>query len=423
MLDKSMSELVSALSKIIIFIQKNGLANEENSKNFASLKDSYYELLNREIDVLSYNFKTIKKDANKIVHPDKTDLQYVQEAGKLISELNGILDTIEKQRKEMEGQTTYFWSHKTTEEKYSVGEDSKEDDFTEYYKETLSEGLKNLWNLLVHKIPRDYNDYINIKEKYERIITKLKSKISNKDAVIDNLEYRLTTIQREWQKEINQKNVEKIYYEELLAMQKKLNDYKAEMRKYSESIEKIKADLRQSSSQEFETRKNQIVDRLRRNTDLYYQLCMMDVGTLKQKMPGSKNTYGEVKKMIEADFKEFPDIEAVEDHALEQLCRSDLKYSTNIKKLELVQMQCQELEQKIDYNTKNKPIVMQAIVDGINASYQQKYQSVNRKRRLIVNKNRKLKSKLEKMEEANKAFLMKYQNYYEPNYAQEGKRR
>ena len=436
MIDSYLNKLVISLFKAIQFIKKNSLTNESNSKIIEELAKTYASLTNGNFDVLHYNFSTIKRNANRVLHPDLIDGEIKASAEKITSELNGVLNDIQKAQKSMQGMSSYFWTYtpsqknssnqnnnysqstrnqssynqKNTGPTYQYNPTDGMADFPETYKTTF----KELWDYFVHKIPRDIQDYLTIKAEYEKLINRLQLKIKNKEKVLGELKSEITKFYNIWSKKISQRNVEIAYNEELQKLSEKLTKLLADINNIVDFLDARRENVLRRSQPEIDRRIKAENVRLINLSKVYDGLKNLDPSFAKAKYPGSKQTYEQVKLSIEAELKKYSDFQAIILEITDEFVARDKTYMKHFEKYNLMVEEARNLQQQIVFYQQNPNQVMHDIVEQTNSEYRPRYNNLSIKIKLIESKNSKLKKRLDKINKKYNEFLQSYQEYYEP---------
>ena len=418
-LAENLNKLVFLLAKIIEFINDNKLVTSgTNSEKFEVIKNHYKALTHDEIDVPNYDFQSLKRNVNAIIHPDLKatragkDNNVENQDENLASRFNGAIVDIVKEQKQMKLQkSSFFWSYnyKSAEEKNEKEVDQK--DGTDEFIETI----KELWDLLVHKIPRNENDYFKIKENYEKLMNKLNSKIVNKTNLINELNHDIKKLKEDWKKGVTPDAIDLIYNQELEELNLKLNNAIEEEKRISRSVERAKETLFDDPFylEEFKNRVYNLQIEIIGMKREYQLIQNAGPRFANKKYGNSKITYAERKAQIERKLKIFPDIKAVEKYVRRELINEDRFYQARVNDLEKIKKKVFELRREIDYYNNNGPKIYKEIADEITEDFGKKCRTMLRKRNLMSSKKKKLKIKLETINGKYEDFLKNYQNIYE----------
>ena len=191
-IDNYLKDLTKILDEALNFAFSNNLINE-NKEIFDYLKDFNNRLKSEQVDIMKCDFKTIRRKVNKIIHPDLNP-KFKTEANKIVAQINVNIDNIlEFQKTMIQKQIeSYNWSNKSNQRKYEFKKDfgtqkSDKEKYKTYYSgdlekedlyiygyQTVGDQIKELWDYIINKVPRDLNDYKKIKKAYEKLIEKLK---------------------------------------------------------------------------------------------------------------------------------------------------------------------------------------------------------------------------------------------------------
>ena len=209
-----------------------------------------------------------------------------------------------------------------------------ENDITDEFIETI----KELWDLLVHKIPRNENDYFKIKENYEKLMNKLNSKIVNKTNLINELTHDIKKLKEDWKKSVTPDAIDLIYNQELEELNLKLNTAIEEEKRISRSVERAKETLFDDPFylEEFKNRVYNLQIEIIGMKREYQLIQNAGPRFANKKYGNSKITYAERKAQIERKLKIFPDIKAVEKYVRRELINEDRFYQARVNDLEKI---------------------------------------------------------------------------------------
>ena len=319
---QEMQNLERTLRSIIFFVQTKNI--QTGSEARANVEDFLNRLEVGDVNEMDeVTLRGLKRDVNKLVHPDLIPENLHKEALGLVQKFNSKLDDIKKMQGEVKAEveepvaaqpeepdrTGPFrgeeepysdprqWRNKTEDPIAGVNSDEP----------TLFESLKLWVKYFLYKVPRNERDYEKIKKRYNLLIEELGYNLKFFKNEMDRLRRQLDSLDRQYEIDTKEENVE-------AARIAKVDKLNADVKKSEEAITELQQvsqarydAVRQSKSGEIDAKFQNVIGPIMNNLSIFYQIANMPSSKLMAIYPGTDKTYFQVKEEIEAAMNvQFP---------------------------------------------------------------------------------------------------------------------
>ena len=343
-IDNYLRDLTKVLDETTNFVSSNNLVND---KELFSYINSFNEnLKSGKIDIMKCDFKAVRRKVSKLIHPDLNP-KFKAEANKIVAKINVNIDNIlEFQKSMIQRQIeSYNWSL-NNQKKYEFKPEfsSKPDKYKTYYSgdlkkeeqviyggyQTVGDSIKELWNYIVNKVPRDLNDYFKIKKAYEGLIKKLRERIQNKSEAIKRLDVNIKGVNLELKNRLTDESINKTFEEEKKILRDEHNRIIDEYEKQSKILEEIKEPLKPFVEKI-------VRERCKDMEKIYvdYKQIRNMVGNnpnlLKQNYPGTNGTYADLLKNYENELNKYPNAKIIYEKTANDVYMQNLNYVKEYK--------------------------------------------------------------------------------------------
>ena len=288
-----LNQYLDILKLIINFIEKNKLADEK-SKELKYLKDICNQLQTSTINVISFDFDTIKKKVNKFIHPDvisdviKEDTLLFAESQKYLKKFNEILNNIIKAKRQMinDGVTEYVWtysgsrnsqsadtsatsknsggysntphsessntpnrnsnstsSNSSTYSSPNYSQDYESSENEPFEEPTLFKTFNDFLYFLCHHDPLNSEEYFKMKRLFESRIAKLNEELADKGRAIQDCDKKIFELREQRSRDLSKENIDFLINQEIEDLQQKIDKLEQQRKILIEKLKKVEARL------------------------------------------------------------------------------------------------------------------------------------------------------------------------------------
>lgn len=424
-IDNHLIELTSLLKSAIEFIDSNNLVNISNQDTFKIISDFYKQLESKKIKIAEYDFRGIRRKINKMIHPDLNP-KLQDEANAILTKINAGIDNILEFQKEMKlkGIEDYQWGTDKPRYEYNPQSASQPvERYKTYYSDgfsslkdpvygytTVGDSIKEIWNYVVNRVPRDAKDYFKIKRSYENLISRLREKIQNKNGLIKEYEAQIEELQNELEVNLSPQNIDSIFAEEKETKKEEhsrvVDKYEAE----SARLNKVKEPLKG----EIEKRARALCEKMAKVEADYRKIrefISKNPNILNATYPGTDMLYSTVLKMREAELNKYPNSNVIYQMVEKEICMQNPEYVAISKKIKGIEAEALKAYTIMMRYYDNPEVAKEIIRERIRNEYSSYLKSVEAKKKQTSSKRDKSRAKLKEAEDRYTRFLQNYASY------------
>ncbi len=473
-LEEDAQKFMLLLEQISDFVTYNNLLTiAADLKKLADLKEKIAQYKATNLNLVTYNFKSLYKTGMTFIHPDKYDTLQSENLKKQIEEFTAAINSIyqnlasdlnkakqtnvteafksqftgaqnnsstnnndyqNNERQQYTEQRSYYqqqssygsrpnyrqstYNSKPNYEQTQTEERQyhyhAEDDFEEEIQYGFGELIRSRWNAVFKKIPSNEQDFINIKNFYLKKIAIFKTKIAKINFEIEKNAAQINKSNQQWETELFPNNVQKVYNER----ERKLY---ADYLHSCQNIDAIFAELKNR----FNTLTPLIMQKQQAFLEYYNsfvalynkEMQFVQSGANRElyysNYPETNKTYAEVLQEKYNFLISHNDLNQEYEKIKNDILRQDQVYQELDKKYVVATSEAQEKEFKHKNYRSNYEIEVKRIVAEINHQYNSKLCELTNIKNSLVKKVQALIEKRDRAIEQYNVYLARYQSTYD----------